>query len=76
MNLDTFNSAWIVYYDSTECAYDVMPGLEWLKRDRDSWLHQRMPTRVMLDVAESERAAIDRLKDLSRKRRAEAIAAA
>jgi hypothetical protein len=75
MTLETFHSSWIIYYDWSECAYDIVivPGSEWLKRDREHWLHQRMPTRVMLDIAESEGAANERLLDISRPRQVEIV---
>ncbi len=74
MTIDTFSSSWIVYYDWSECAYNVIAGAEWLRRDREHWLHQRMPTRVMLDIAEDEAAAVERLKRFSRDRQVETAA--
>jgi hypothetical protein len=73
MTIETFNSSWIVCYDWAECAYDVIAGSEWLKCDREHWLNQRTPTRVMLDIAESETAAIERLKSFSRQRQLEIV---
>ncbi|HYG24766.1 MAG TPA: hypothetical protein VEH04_18510 [Verrucomicrobiae bacterium] len=73
MTLEIFSSSWVVFYDWSECAYDVITGSEWLKRDREHWLHQHMPTRVMLDIAESEADAQQRLKDLARLRTLQAI---
>jgi hypothetical protein len=74
MTLETFNSSWIAFYDWSECAYDVISGSEWLRRDRESWLRQRMPTRVMLNIAESETVAEEWLKTVLRRRRFEAVA--
>jgi|GEM_PF-5383858 hypothetical protein len=71
MTIETFNSSWVIFYDASECAYNVMPGSEWLRQDRESWKSQRMPTRMMLDLAESESAAHQRLKELLRSKRFE-----
>ena len=73
MTNEIFNSSWIIYYDWAECAYDVIAGSEWLKQAREHWLGQRMPTRVMLDIAESQATAVELLKSFARKRQLEAV---
>jgi hypothetical protein len=73
MTPEIFNSSWIVYYDWYECAYDIMVGSDWLKHGHEHWVHQRMPTRVMLDIAETEAAAVERLKNVPRQRQVETV---
>lgn len=73
MTTEIFNSSWIIYYDWSECAYDIIAGSEWLRHDREHWLSQRMPTRVMLDIAETEAAATERLRTFSRQRQLETV---
>lgn len=68
MTLETFNSSWIAFYDWSECAYDVISGSEWLQRNRENWLDQRRPTRLMLTVAESEAVAMEWLKSVPNRR--------
>ena len=75
MNAEEFNGVWMVFFDVAECAYAVMPGAEWMKRDREVWLRHRMPTRALLDVAADESAAMERLKSICRQKHSQAIAA-
>jgi hypothetical protein len=75
MNAEEFNGVWMVFYDVAECAYAVMAGAEWMRRDREVWIRQQMPTRVLLDVAGTESAAMERLKSIYRQRHSQAIAA-
>lgn len=75
MSAEEFNDLWMVCYDSAECAYAVMSGSEWIRRDREDWLKQRMATRLLLATATSESDAMDRLKALCRDRYSEAVAA-
>ena len=75
MSAEEFKDLWMVCYDSIECAYAVISGSEWIKRDREDWLKQRMPARLLLDTATSESAATERLKVMCRERCSEAVAA-
>jgi hypothetical protein len=75
MRAEEFNGVWMVFYDVAECAYAVMAGAEWMKRDREVWLRQQMPTRVLLDIAGNEQSAMERLKSICRQRQSEAMAA-
>lgn len=75
MTMEDFSASWVVYYDAAECAYDIISGREWLRQDHENWLHQRMPTRLVLHLAESESAALEQLKNVPGRRQAELVSA-
>ena len=75
MSAEEFDGVWMVFYDVADCAYSVMSGAEWMKRDREVWLRRQMPTRVLLDTAGNEQEAMERLKAIFLQKQSEAIAA-
>ena len=44
-----------------------------LRQDRENWLRQRMPTRLILEMSGSESEASERLKQLAGRRQAELV---